>query len=133
MNNQPPFPWHEKGINTYYLDVGLGLHEFVHGLLANFLNKCLKRKSNICSTSHDWQPLIMKQVSDNVCSNFGRQQAATMANADIPIEHPSIGTERAVDLIRWFERTESVFLRSNCTKDSKVKFANGTLTEDALS
>ncbi|GJW14782.1 putative reverse transcriptase domain-containing protein [Tanacetum coccineum] len=43
------------------------------------------------------------------------------------------GTEEAVGLICWFERTESVFLRSNCTKDCKVKFATGTLTEEALS
>ncbi|GJS53223.1 reverse transcriptase domain-containing protein [Tanacetum coccineum] len=34
---------------------------------------------------------------------------------------------------RWFERTESVFHRSNCTEDCKVKFATGTLTEEALS
>ncbi|GKD17998.1 hypothetical protein Tco_1207156, partial [Tanacetum coccineum] len=43
------------------------------------------------------------------------------------------GTEGAVGLIRWFERTESVFSRSNCTKDCKVKFATGTLIEEALS
>ncbi|GJY60921.1 putative reverse transcriptase domain-containing protein [Tanacetum coccineum] len=43
------------------------------------------------------------------------------------------GTEGAIGLIRWFERTESVFSRSNCTKDCKVKFAIGTLTEEALS
>ncbi|GJZ44824.1 hypothetical protein Tco_0592420 [Tanacetum coccineum] len=36
------------------------------------------------------------------------------------------GTEGVVGLIRWFERTESVFLRSNCTEYCKVKFA----TED---
>ncbi|GJW59103.1 putative reverse transcriptase domain-containing protein [Tanacetum coccineum] len=43
------------------------------------------------------------------------------------------GSEGAVGLIRWFEQTESVFSRSNCTKDCKVKFATGTLTEKALS
>nr|GEX55329.1 reverse transcriptase domain-containing protein [Tanacetum cinerariifolium] len=43
------------------------------------------------------------------------------------------GTKGAIGLIRWFERTESVFSRSNCTEDCKVKFATGTLTEDALS
>nr|GEY75020.1 putative niFe hydrogenase-like protein [Tanacetum cinerariifolium] len=32
-----------------------------------------------------------------------------------------------------FERTELVFSRSNCTEDCKVKFATGTLTEEALS
>ncbi|GKB67165.1 putative reverse transcriptase domain-containing protein, partial [Tanacetum coccineum] len=31
----------------------------------------------------------------------------------------------AVGLIRWFERTELVFLYSNCTEDCKVKFATG--------
>nr|GFA17924.1 reverse transcriptase domain-containing protein [Tanacetum cinerariifolium] len=43
------------------------------------------------------------------------------------------GTEGAVGLICWFERTKLVFSRSNCTEDCKVKFANGTLTEDVLS
>ncbi|GKE41438.1 reverse transcriptase domain-containing protein, partial [Tanacetum coccineum] len=43
------------------------------------------------------------------------------------------GTEGAIGLIRWFERTELVFSRSNCTEDCKVKFATGTLTEEALS
>nr|GEY98871.1 reverse transcriptase domain-containing protein [Tanacetum cinerariifolium] len=43
------------------------------------------------------------------------------------------GTKGAVGLIRWFERIESVFSRSNCTEDCKVKFATGTLTENALS
>ncbi|GKA17351.1 putative reverse transcriptase domain-containing protein [Tanacetum coccineum] len=31
------------------------------------------------------------------------------------------GTEGAVGLIRWFERTESVFSRSNCIEDCKIK------------
>ncbi|GJS27525.1 putative reverse transcriptase domain-containing protein [Tanacetum coccineum] len=43
------------------------------------------------------------------------------------------GTEGAVGLICWFERIELVFSRSNCTEDCKVKFATGTLTEEALS
>nr|GEV15967.1 reverse transcriptase domain-containing protein [Tanacetum cinerariifolium] len=43
------------------------------------------------------------------------------------------GMEGAVGLIRWFERTKSVFSHSNCTEDCKIKLAIGTLTEDALS
>ncbi|GJU71794.1 hypothetical protein Tco_1263199 [Tanacetum coccineum] len=43
------------------------------------------------------------------------------------------GTEGAVSLIRWFERTESAFSRSNCAEENKVTFAIGTLTDDALS
>nr|GEV01501.1 putative reverse transcriptase domain-containing protein [Tanacetum cinerariifolium] len=83
-------------------------------------------------------------------------QAATMANADNanrnlePKEAPIArkcsykefmiyqpfnfkGTKVAIGLIRWFERTELVFSRSNCIEDCKVKFATGTLTEEALS
>ncbi|GJT71437.1 reverse transcriptase domain-containing protein [Tanacetum coccineum] len=43
------------------------------------------------------------------------------------------GTEGAVDLIRWFERTESVFSRSKGVEEDRVTFATGTLTDDALS
>nr|GEV05977.1 reverse transcriptase domain-containing protein [Tanacetum cinerariifolium] len=43
------------------------------------------------------------------------------------------GMEGAVDLIRWFQRTESVFSRSNCAEENIVTFATGTLTDDALS
>ncbi|GJU19159.1 reverse transcriptase domain-containing protein [Tanacetum coccineum] len=43
------------------------------------------------------------------------------------------GTEGSVDLICWFERTESVFSQSKCAEENKVTFATGTLTDDALS
>ncbi|GJQ91318.1 reverse transcriptase domain-containing protein [Tanacetum coccineum] len=100
-------------------------------------------------------PAIRKLVANSVSAAL-EAQAATMENTDNttrntgPRETPVArkcshkefmscqpfnfkGTEGAVGLIRWFERTESVFLRSNCTEDCKVKFATGTLTEEALS
>ncbi|GJX69914.1 hypothetical protein Tco_0307085 [Tanacetum coccineum] len=43
------------------------------------------------------------------------------------------GMEGAVGLIRWFERAESVFSRSNYAEENKVTFATDTLTNDALS
>ncbi|GKD41526.1 hypothetical protein Tco_1261733 [Tanacetum coccineum] len=43
------------------------------------------------------------------------------------------GTEGAIGLICWFERTESVFSRSNYAEENKVTFATGTLIDDALS
>ncbi|GJV38527.1 hypothetical protein Tco_1411004 [Tanacetum coccineum] len=101
------------------------------------------------------QAAIKKLVANSVATAL-EAQAATMANANntnrntgerkAPIarnysykEFMSCqpfnlkGSEGAVGLIRWFERTESVFSRSNCSKDCKVKFATGTLTEEALS
>ncbi|GKB10849.1 hypothetical protein Tco_0844772 [Tanacetum coccineum] len=42
------------------------------------------------------------------------------------------GMEGAIGLIRWFERTESVFSRSNCAEKNKMKFTISTLTEEAL-
>nr|GEY01525.1 hypothetical protein [Tanacetum cinerariifolium] len=38
------------------------------------------------------------------------------------------GSEGAVELICWFECTESVFSSSNCIEDCKVKFATGNVT-----
>ncbi|GJY72586.1 reverse transcriptase domain-containing protein [Tanacetum coccineum] len=95
------------------------------------------------------QAAIRKLIADSVTVAL-EAQAATMANADNtnrntrereahvarkcsykefmscqPINFK--GSEGAVGLIRWFERTESVFSRINCTKDCKVKFA----TEEA--
>ncbi|GKF10522.1 hypothetical protein Tco_0048448, partial [Tanacetum coccineum] len=101
------------------------------------------------------QATIKKLVSDNVFTTL-EAQAATMENTDntnrnIGQGETSVarkcsykefmscqpfsfkGTEGAVDLIRWFERTELVFSHSNCTEDCKVKFDTGTLTEEALS
>ncbi|GJZ02054.1 reverse transcriptase domain-containing protein [Tanacetum coccineum] len=99
------------------------------------------------------QATIRKLVADSVSAAL-EAQAATMANTDntkVGPREASVarkcsykdfmscqpfnfkGTEGSVGLIRWFERTESVFLRSNCTKDCKVKFSIGTLTEEALS
>nr|GFC75792.1 reverse transcriptase domain-containing protein [Tanacetum cinerariifolium] len=98
------------------------------------------------------QDNIKKLVADSVSAAL-EAQAANMAktnNTTRPRETPIAskctykefmscqpfyfnGTKGAVGLIYWFERTESVFSRSNCTEDSKVKFATSTLTEDALS
>ncbi|GKD83349.1 putative reverse transcriptase domain-containing protein, partial [Tanacetum coccineum] len=93
------------------------------------------------------QAAIRKLVADTVAAAL-EAQAATMANADntnrntrqsgMPVARKCCykefmscqpfnfkGTECAVGLIRWFERTKSVFLHSNCTEDYKVKFATG--------
>ncbi|GKC15246.1 putative reverse transcriptase domain-containing protein [Tanacetum coccineum] len=42
------------------------------------------------------------------------------------------GTEGAVELLRWFEKTESVFGISECAEGKKVKFAAATLQGPAL-
>nr|GEV06077.1 putative reverse transcriptase domain, ribonuclease H-like domain, aspartic peptidase domain protein [Tanacetum cinerariifolium] len=75
---------------------------------------------------------IKKLVADSVASTL-EAQAANMANTDNTTRNTRQGTKGTVGLIRWFEQTELVFSRSNYTKDCKVKFATGTLTEEALS
>ncbi|GKD95147.1 reverse transcriptase domain-containing protein, partial [Tanacetum coccineum] len=90
-----------------------------------------KRKSTSVAPAIT-QAAIRKLVADSVVAAL-EAQAATMANADNTNRNTQEGTEGAVGLICWFERTESVFLYSNCTEDIKVKFSTGTLTEDALS
>ncbi|GJV95785.1 hypothetical protein Tco_1547362 [Tanacetum coccineum] len=101
------------------------------------------------------QAAIKKLVADSVAAAL-EAQAATMAGTSNPNRNTGPtgnhvtkignykefincqpfyfnGTEGAVDLIRWFERTESVFSRSKCAEENKVTFATGTLSGDALS
>ncbi|GJR18315.1 reverse transcriptase domain-containing protein [Tanacetum coccineum] len=98
---------------------------------------------------------IQQLINDGISSAL-KAQAASMASASNPNRNTGPtrtsaaktgnykefvsyqpfyfnGTEGAVDLIRWFEQTESVFSRSNCAEENKVKFATGTLTDNALS
>nr|GEW83098.1 reverse transcriptase domain-containing protein [Tanacetum cinerariifolium] len=91
-----------------------------------------------------------KAFADSVAAAL-ETQTATMAEADNSIRKILVakrgnckefiscqpfyfnGTEGVVGLTHWFERTESVFSRSNCVEENKVLFATGTLTADALS
>ncbi|GKC74158.1 reverse transcriptase domain-containing protein, partial [Tanacetum coccineum] len=113
------------------------------------------KRTSTSKASAMTQAAIKKLVVDSVSAAL-EAHAATMSNADntnrntgereAPIARKCSykefmicqpfnfkGSEGAVGLIRWFERTESVFSRRNCTEDCKVKFATGTLTEEALS
>ncbi|GJZ66642.1 reverse transcriptase domain-containing protein [Tanacetum coccineum] len=96
-----------------------------------FVEMAPKRKSTSVAPAMT-QATIRKLVSHSVVVAL-EAQATTMANAGNTNRNTQEGTEGAVGLICWFERTELVFLCSNCTEDIKVKFATGTLTEDALS
>ncbi|GJX53760.1 putative reverse transcriptase domain-containing protein [Tanacetum coccineum] len=101
------------------------------------------------------QAAIRKLVADSVAAAL-EAQAATMASTNNPNRNTGPtgtpiarkgnykefiscqpfyfnGMEGAVGLIRWFERTESIFSRSNCAEENKVTFSTGTLTDDALS
>nr|GEW02153.1 putative reverse transcriptase domain-containing protein [Tanacetum cinerariifolium] len=96
------------------------------------------------------QAAFRKLVADSVTAAL-EAQAAMMANANNPNKNtgptgiPVVktrnfkefiscqpfyfnGTKGAVGLIRWFERTESVFSRSRCAEENKVTFA----TEEAI-
>ncbi|GJT43487.1 reverse transcriptase domain-containing protein [Tanacetum coccineum] len=71
------------------------------------------------------QAAIKKLVADSVVVAL-EAQAAIMASTNNPNRNTEpTGTP--------FERTESVFSRSNCAEENKVTFATSTLTDDALS
>ena len=101
------------------------------------------------------QAAIRKLVADSVATALD-QQAATMARASSDNRSTAEsgtstirkctykdftacqstyfkGTEGATGLARWFERTETVFVRSGCATENKVSFSTGTLLDDALS
>ncbi|GJT87827.1 reverse transcriptase domain-containing protein [Tanacetum coccineum] len=89
------------------------------------------------------QAAIRQLIADDIAAAL-EAQTDTMANTNRNVIsnykgfmscQPSYfnGTEGAVGLIRWFERTESVFSRSKRVEEDRVTFATGTLTNDALS
>ncbi|GJT02008.1 reverse transcriptase domain-containing protein [Tanacetum coccineum] len=113
------------------------------------------KRSSTSATPTMTQDAIRQQIVDGITAAL-EAQAAAMANADNPNRNTGPreipvakrgnykefiscqpfyfnGTEGATGLIRWFERTESVFSRSNCAEENRVTFATGTLTDDALS
>nr|GEU70627.1 reverse transcriptase domain-containing protein [Tanacetum cinerariifolium] len=113
-----------------------------------------KRKSTSAAPAMT-QAAIRQLVADSITRAL-EAQAVNMANTDNTNRNPELreapvarkcsykefmscqpfnfkGSEGAVRLIRWFESTELVFSRSNCTEDCKVKFANGTLAKETLS
>nr|GEV83156.1 reverse transcriptase domain-containing protein [Tanacetum cinerariifolium] len=117
-------------------------------------NKMAPKRTSTSTALTMTQAAIRKLVADSVAIAL-EAEAANVANDDNtnrntePREAPVArkcsykefmscqpfnfkGTEGVVGLIRWFERTESVFSRSNCTEDCKVKFSTGTLTEEVL-
>ncbi|GKB42166.1 hypothetical protein Tco_0887108 [Tanacetum coccineum] len=113
------------------------------------------KRTSTSDASAMTQDAIRKLVANSVTSPL-EAQAATMAGTSNPNRNTGPtrtpvakmgnykefiscqsfyfnGTEGAVGLIRWFERTESIFSRSKCAEENKVTFATGTLTDDALS
>nr|GEZ33013.1 putative reverse transcriptase domain-containing protein [Tanacetum cinerariifolium] len=109
------------------------------------LSKWLRMPSKRTSTSAI--PAInratIRQLIDDYLAAALEAQAANMANTGNtnrnPKQAPVVrkcsykefmscqpfnfkGSEGAVRLIRWFERTKSVFSRSNCTEDCNVEF-----------
>nr|GFC54344.1 reverse transcriptase domain-containing protein [Tanacetum cinerariifolium] len=108
------------------------------------------KRSSTSEASTMSQAATRKLVADSVAAAL-ETQTTIMAEANNSIREIPIakrenykefiscqpfyfnGTKGVVRLIRWFERTESIFSRSNCAEENKVAFATGTLTNDALS
>ncbi|GKC51202.1 putative reverse transcriptase domain-containing protein [Tanacetum coccineum] len=76
---------------------------------------------------------IRKQVADSVAAAL-EAQAATMTNADNTNKNTRQGETSVAEnvALKKFMSCQ-LSISSNCTEDCKVKFAIGTLTEEALS
>nr|GEW78398.1 putative reverse transcriptase domain-containing protein [Tanacetum cinerariifolium] len=86
------------------------------------------KRTSTSAASAMTQDATRQLVADSVTASL-EAQATTWQIPKISIGTPD--QERLL-LIRWFERTESVFSHSNCAEENKVTFATGTLTDDAL-
>ncbi|GKE91156.1 hypothetical protein Tco_1572251 [Tanacetum coccineum] len=110
------------------------------------------KRTSTSETSAITLAAIQQLITDGIFAAL-KAQAATMASASNPNRNIGPtgtpvtkrgnykefvscqpfyfnGTEGAVGLIRWFERTESVFSRSNCAEENKVTFATVKKMED---
>nr|GFA86448.1 reverse transcriptase domain-containing protein [Tanacetum cinerariifolium] len=74
----------------------------------------------------------LEMIIEDIQNNF-QENINICSSIHDPGCHQETSMKGVVGLIHWFERTESVFSRSNCTEDYKVKFSTGTLTEEVLS
>nr|GEU60316.1 reverse transcriptase domain-containing protein [Tanacetum cinerariifolium] len=68
---------------------------------------------------------VLEKPNENVISNYKGFMSYQPSYFN--------GTDEAIGLIRWFERTELVFSHSKYAEEDKVTFATSTLTDDALS
>nr|GEU97495.1 reverse transcriptase domain-containing protein [Tanacetum cinerariifolium] len=127
-------------------------YPFDESIFAELDNSMPPKRISTSEASAMTQASIKKLVT-NIVSAALEAQAANMANTvnttgprETPVarkytykEFMSFkpfyfnGMKGDVGLIHCFEQTKLVFSRSNCSEDCKVKFATGTLTEDALS
>ena len=116
-----------------------------------------RKGKNAPETSAMTQAAIRKLVRDSIAEALEIERAEVAARAaevasntevvepptarrectwkDFKISDPVKfkGTEGAIALIRWFEKTENVFLMCECPDVSKVKFATGMLLDEAMS
>nr|GEW23286.1 reverse transcriptase domain-containing protein [Tanacetum cinerariifolium] len=120
------------------------------------LSPIMPQKRMSTSEAPAMTPATIRQLGADSFTTALEAQATNMANADNTNINPKPreahvarkcsykefmsfqpfnfkGSEGDVGLIRWFEQTESVFSRSKCTEDCKVKFNTGTLTKESLS
>nr|GFB08302.1 reverse transcriptase domain-containing protein [Tanacetum cinerariifolium] len=104
------------------------------------------KRSSTFEASTMSQAAIRKLVTDSVAAAL-ETQIATVAEVDNSIREIHVvkrgnykefiscqpfyfnGTEGVVRLIRWYERTESIFSRSNCAEENKDAFATAQVTK----
>nr|GFA82282.1 reverse transcriptase domain-containing protein [Tanacetum cinerariifolium] len=126
------------------------IEDDVEGLKDSVKVEMPPKRSSTFEASIMSHAAIRKLIADSIVAAL-ETQTATMAEASNSIREIPVakrgnykefiscqpfyfsGTEGVVGLIRWFERTELVFSRSNSAEENKVAFATGTLTNDALS
>nr|GEX70069.1 reverse transcriptase domain-containing protein [Tanacetum cinerariifolium] len=141
--------------NSYHSSVTCASFEALYGRKCRSPIIMPPKRTSTSAAPAMTQAAIRKLVADSITTAL-EAQAANMENTDNTNRNPEPreapvakkcsykefmsfqplkfkGSKGAVRFIRWFERTELVFSRSNYIKDCKVNFDTSTLTEEALS
>ncbi|KAI3814996.1 hypothetical protein L1987_14646 [Smallanthus sonchifolius] len=98
---------------------------------------CNHGRGNINLTATKLTALINERVAEALAANpvggpHNNQQVCTYKTFMDCKPHIFSGAEGAVGLLRWMEKTESVFAMCNCPQINQVKYASGTLEGPAL-
>nr|GEV42378.1 putative reverse transcriptase domain-containing protein [Tanacetum cinerariifolium] len=97
----------------------------------------LKKKLKVSQKEKEQMEQAFRHMVDWICKHFEVEILPCMDDGDVTTpnnSHPyePRGSPRAIELCRWFEKSEMVFSISECAERNKVKFGAATLQGRAL-
>ncbi|GJV42293.1 hypothetical protein Tco_1420733 [Tanacetum coccineum] len=104
------------------------------GMTQDTINELIAKRVDEALTAYDTarNPRTKAQIKNEQQDNHVQGDVNNGNGNGNGNGNPNVNTEGIVGLIRWFEKMETVFHISNCSKKYQVKYATCTLLNSAL-